>query len=117
MIFGVFGEALMDGPGGVFFGLIKDTNKRIRPSFLRQTGYTSFTIDLRHNQPQLVLSKESLVPGEPNDYIPMTRELNRRCKVPVVHYAARPTSFVVNGLPLQLSKSHPALVIFDTLFD
>ena len=34
VVFGVLGESLLDGPGGVFFGLIRDTNRRIRPSFL-----------------------------------------------------------------------------------
>ena len=57
LTFGVVGPDLLDGPGGVFFGLIKDTDSWIRPSFLGQTGYTSFSIDFRHN-PQLTLSKQ-----------------------------------------------------------
>lgn len=48
LVFGVLDEALMNGPGGVFFGLLKETTaKRVRPSFLGQTGYTSFCVDLR----------------------------------------------------------------------
>lgn len=123
IVFGVFGEELMDGPGGCFFGLIKDTDKWIRPSFLGQTSYTSFCVDLRQQEqdgplgrlsPQLVLSQESLLDGEDDDYIPLVRDLNRRFKAPLVHYTARPNSFVVNGLPLRLDKLHPAYVIFDT---
>ena len=46
-VFGVADDGIMSGPGGVFFGLIKNTEKRIRPSFLGQTDVTSFIIDLR----------------------------------------------------------------------
>lgn len=46
--FGVADDGIMSGPGGVFFGLIKNTDARIRPSFLGQTDVTSFTIDLRN---------------------------------------------------------------------
>ncbi|KAK1736398.1 hypothetical protein QTG54_012998 [Skeletonema marinoi] len=48
LTFGVFGPDLLDGPGGVFFGLIKDTDKWIRPSFLGQTGYKSFCAPVVH---------------------------------------------------------------------
>ena len=68
LTFGVFGPQLLDGPGGVFFGLIKNTDSWIRPSFLGQTGYKSFTIDLRQ-KPQLVMSKESMIDGD--DWIPL----------------------------------------------
>ena len=165
LVFGVFGPDLLDGPGGVFLGLIKDTDKWIRPSFLGQTGYSTFCVDLRQRQkqqqqqqsdnatsttltsssssscdeyhhnssPQLVLSKSSLIQdtnvnsnnnndnddnGSDNvvgDYIPLVRDLNRRYKAPVVHYTARASKFVVNGLPLQINdKKRPTYVIFDT---
>ena len=55
--FGVLSESLMDGPGGVFFGLIRDTDAWIRPSFLGQTEVRSFQIDLAlEDQKFLVLS-------------------------------------------------------------
>ena len=44
--FGVVSESIMSGPGAVFFGLVKDTEPDIRPSFLGQTSITSFQIDL-----------------------------------------------------------------------
>jgi len=111
LTFGVVGPDLLDGPGGLFFGLIKDTEKRIRPSFLGQTGYSSFCVDLRQN-PQLVLSKQSMIQND--DYIPLVRDLNRRYKAPVVHYTVQAASFIVNGLPLYLNKNKPTYVIFDT---
>ena len=125
LVFGVLGEALMDGSGGVFFGLIKETDKWIRPSFMGQMGYTSFCVDLRRNDdhtrtPQLTLSQKPLLgnsgdDGVAQDYIPLVRDLNRRYKAPVVHYSAKPSNFVVNGLPLKLDiKRQPTYVIFDT---
>lgn len=111
LTFGVVGPDLLDGPGGVFFGLIKDTDSWIRPSFLGQTGYTSFSIDFRHN-PQLTLSKQPLIADD--NYIPLVRDLNRRYKAPVVHYTAKAASFAVNGLPLRLDSKMPTFVIFDT---
>ena len=112
LTFGVFGPELLDGPGGVFFGLIKDTDKWIRPSFLSQTDYSSFCVDLRQQSPQLVLSKQPMIKDD--DYIPLVRDLNRKYKAPVVHYSAIVSKFVVNGLPLKLDKRIPTLVIFDT---
>ncbi len=112
LTFGVFGPELLDGPGGVFFGLIRDTDRWIRPSFLSQTGYnTSFCVDLRQT-PTLTLSKQSLIKND--DYIPLTRDLNRRYKAPVVHYTAKAAGFMVNGLPLRLNEKTPTYVIFDT---
>lgn len=96
---------------GVFLGLIKCTDKRIRPSFLGQTDYSSFCVDL-HETPQLILSKQPMI--QSSDYIPLCRDLNNRFKDPVVHYTAKAKSFVVNGLPLYLSDKVPTYCIFDT---
>ena len=130
LVFGVFGPALLDGPGGVFLGLIKDTDSWIRPSFLGQTDYQSFCVDLRHastandssgadqptekdDGPKLILSKQSMIHDD--NYIPLIRDLNRRYKDPVGHYTAKVASFVVNGLPLDLRNQRwPTYVIFDT---
>lgn len=120
LVFGVFGPDLLDGPGGVFLGLIKETNRRIYPSFLGQTGYDSFCVDLRQSTaaaggttrvPQLVLSKTPMIQ---NDYIPLVRDLNRRYKASVVHYTAKASRFVVNGNPIQWNDKKPTYVILDS---
>jgi len=111
LTFGVFGPDLLDGPGGVFFGLIKQTDNWIRPSFMGQMGYASFCVDLRQT-PQLTLSKSPMIMDD--NYIPLVRDLNRRYKAPVVHYTAKASKFVVNGLPLYLDERTPTFVIFDT---
>merc|ERR1712238_273102 len=117
LVFGVFGPDLLDGPGGVFLGLIKETDKRIYPSFLGQTGYDSFCVDLRQSNttgsPQLVLSKKPMI--QDDDCIPLVRDLNRRYKASVVHYTAKASKFVVNGIPLLLNDDKkPTYIIFDS---
>jgi len=121
LVFGVFGPDMLDGPGGVFLGLIKETDKRIYPSFLGQTGYDSFCVDLRDqtntatntSSPQLILSKDPMILND--DYIPLTTDLNRRYKTSVVHYTAKASSFIVNGQPfLQIKKKKPTYIIFDS---
>ena len=47
VVFGVLDEQLMGGTGGVFFGLIKNTNSWIRPSLLSQLNISSFQINLQ----------------------------------------------------------------------
>ena len=139
--FGVLSESLMDGSGGVFFGLVKYTDDWIRPSLLRQTLVRSMVIDLR-TQPQRPItddtatsrttldgmltlsSKYSLLEndttGNAGDYIPLLRDLNSKYGDPVVHYTARAASLVVNGTPLGSTKASilqrdiPIYVIFDT---
>ena len=140
LIFGVFGPDMLDGPGGVFLGLIKETDKRIYPSFLGQTGYDSFCVDLRQQQPQpqqqqqsgddkaggndrgprLVLSKRPMIREDDDDYIPLTNDLNRKYGASVVHYAAKAASFAVNGVPIlptttkKQRRQSAVYVIFDT---
>lgn len=50
MTFGVITESLMDGPGGIFLGLVKNTDDWIRPSFLKQSDVTAFAVDLRNKK-------------------------------------------------------------------
>ena len=64
--------------------------------------------------PRLVLSKKAMIRRYDDDYIPLVRDLNRRYGAPIVHYAARASGFVVNGLPLKLDVRNPTYVIFDT---
>ncbi|VEU42257.1 unnamed protein product [Pseudo-nitzschia multistriata] len=149
VVFGVLGEDLLNGSGGVFFGLIKETDRWIRPSFLGQAGYASFCVDLRRGAadstgPELVLSERSMIgtttrqisgtsnnsgnissnsSGKHNsyeyggiaDFVPLVRDLKTRYGAPVVHYTARASRFVVNGLPLLIDQRRkPLFVIFDT---
>jgi hypothetical protein len=46
IVFGVLSDRLVGRPGGVFFGLIKEREKDIRPTFLGQTDFVGFSIDL-----------------------------------------------------------------------
>lgn len=115
MVFGVLAESLMDGPGGVFMGLVKYTDSWIRPSFLGQTNVKAFSIDLANpEQKSFTLSTQSLLPTNNNDYIPLVNDLNRRYGDPTIHYTARAQSITVNGFPLVSGKKKPIYVIIDT---
>lgn len=114
VIFGVASEDIMTGPGGVFFGMIRDTDARIRPSFLGQTNVQAFQVDLQSRPGTLTLSKEPLIDKSSTlAYIPMTNILRRRYGDPVGHYTARAKSVIVNEFPL-LESSSNIFVIFDT---
>ena len=129
VVFGVASEAIMGGPGGVFFGMIRDTDARIRPSFLGQTDVRAFRVNLATRPRTLTLSNRDLIAGsigsDPSeiesastvDYIPMTNLLRRRYGDPVGHYTAAAKSIYVNGFPLvdtAIDPSSKLLVIFDT---
>lgn len=147
VVFGVLDRDLLNGSGGVFFGLIKETDRWIRPSFLGQMGYKSFCVDLRHSgdgkdattvgddnrlkSPRLVLSKQSMIgtgnwrgtndsggrieaDREIELCVPLVRDLRNKYGAPVVHYTAKASKFVVNGLPLLISRNKPLYIIFDT---
>ena len=128
IVFGVADDGVMSGPGGVFFGLIKETNSRIRPSFLGQTDVTSFIINLRNDyvaesgtlemndnthlsRPSLTLSSVPYLSSV--DYIPMTKDL-RRAGDPVQHYVSKLKSISINGAPLIPKDKRPIYAIFDT---
>jgi len=131
VVFGVADDNVMSGPGGVFFGLVKETDAWIRPSFLGQTGVTSFIIDLRKNanaddakndvleiggfkdepRPSLALSTVPFLSSM--DYIPMTKAL-RRVGDPVQHYVSKLKSITINGTPLIPKDKRPIYAIFDT---
>jgi hypothetical protein len=109
--FGVASESIMAGPGGVFFGLIRDTDDRIRPSFLGQTSVQSFEINLATTNPTLTLSTAPMISG---DFILLTDVLRRQYGALVNHYTARSQSVQVNGFPLVAADGKPIFVIFDT---
>jgi hypothetical protein len=45
-VFGVLSDGLVARPGGVFLGLVKERDRDIRPSFLGQTHFVGFQLDL-----------------------------------------------------------------------
>jgi hypothetical protein len=114
MVFGVLSESLMDGSGGVFFGLIRDTDNWIRPSLLGQTNVRALAINLMDNDKSLTLFTRSPVNAQ-SDYIPLVRDLNRRYGDPVIHYTAKAIAVHVNGNALvEPSDRTPCYVIIDT---
>jgi len=123
-IFGVVDDNIMSGPGGVFFGLIKNTASRIRPSFLGQTNIVSFSVDLRESSnsgeseatspsPSLTLSTLPLLSSYA-DYIPLNYDLRKKYGDPVQHYVAKAKSLVIDGRPLVPKNGKPIYVILDT---
>lgn len=116
VVFGIASEEIMGGPGGVFFGMIRDTDARIRPSFLGQTDVKAFKVDLVSRPRTLTLSNRALIASS-QDYIPLTNLLRRRYGDPVGHYTASASSIYVNGFPLvdtTTNTDNKILVIFDT---
>jgi hypothetical protein len=119
LVFGILEGSLIGGSGGVFLGLIRDTDKDLRPSFLGQIGIQSFTIDFVNNL--LTLSDQALwLPTTAVTtttttgpcWIPLVADL-RRYGDPALHYTARAASVLVNGGPLVFDNK-PVYVIFDT---
>lgn len=141
MTFGVISESLMDGPGGIFLGLVKQTDSKIRPSFLGQSNVSSFSVDLRERRgirKTLTLygnaSNHGDVSSSPNDVIndnmvsppsnlrtaqnaiPLVRDLNRRFGDPTIHYVGVVSSINVNGSNLSTTSRRNGKIycIFDT---
>lgn len=116
MTFGVISESLMDGPGGIFLGLVKNTDGRIRPSFLGQSDVSAFAVDLRDNgrAKALTLYGGSTTTTDdrqnfdgrldPSNAIHLVRDLNKRFGDPTVHYVGVAKSITVNGSTLAASK-------------
>ncbi len=113
MTFGVVDDDIMNGPGGVFFGLIKNTDSWIRPTFLGQTSITSFCIDLASPVQTLSLSTAPIIGANGGDFIKMTNDL-RRYGDPVQHYCTKAKSLSINGKQFIPSDGRPIYVIFDT---
>ncbi|KAJ1617492.1 hypothetical protein T492DRAFT_1099553 [Pavlovales sp. CCMP2436] len=110
VVFGVLSDQLVGRPGGVFLGLVKYEAAGIRPTFLGQTPFQSFTVDLR-DEPQLVLSTAPMVPVDAR-WIPMV-DL-RPFGSPVEHYATRISSLRVNGRDIRPNDGKSTFAIFDT---
>lgn len=112
MTFGVLSDELVGRPGGVFLGLVKREAEGIRPTFLSQTPFQSFRIDLRRRDaPRLDMSAAPLVPADA-DALPLV-DL-RPFGSPVEHYATRVSAVRVNGAPLEPADGKPVYAIWDS---
>jgi len=111
-VFGVVDDDIMSGTGGVYFGLIKKTDKFIRPSFLGQTDISSIVIDLRDNRPKSLTL--STFPKLLNvDFIPITNFL-RKVGDPVQHFVCVVKSWFINDKLFRPKDKKPIYAIFDT---
>ena len=87
LVFGVLSDGLVARPGGVFLGLVKERERDIRPSFLGQTDFVGFSLDLASRTKSLRLCRAPpLARSSPAQLIELT-DL-RRFGDPVLHYAA-----------------------------
>ena len=120
MIFGVLSESLMDGPGGIFLGLVKNTDARIRPSFLGQSNVKAFSIDLREEtDPKTLTLSKGNDDWIKDDWIQLNGvKALQKGGDPTRHYSAEALEVSVNGTPLVASdakgKKKKTIVIFDT---
>mmetsp|Transcript_23487 Transcript_23487/g.55480 ORF Transcript_23487/g.55480 Transcript_23487/m.55480 type:complete len:420 (-) Transcript_23487:448-1707(-) len=116
--FGILSESLLDGTGGIFLGLVKYTERRIRPSFLSQSNVEAFSIDLRNIEGRvksLSLYGGGQLPRQDVPGIPLVRDLNQRFGDPTIHYCAVADKICVNDNVLASSTRKEKLyVIFDT---
>jgi len=103
-------------------GLVKNTDSRIRPSFLSQSNVSAFKVDLREREgsnKSLTLygpstDGSSNLPDE-QDAIPLVRDLNKRFGDPTIHYVGVASSINVNGNNLATtSRRSKIYCIFDT---
>lgn len=108
--FGVASESIMKPY--VFFGMIRDIDKNLRPSFLGQTSVQSFQIDLKSKPKRLTLSTIPMITND-SDYVPLTSDLRRRFGDRVGHYTACAQSIHANGIRVAADRK-PIYVIFDT---
>lgn len=120
MVFGVLSESLMDGPGGIFLGLVKNTDTRIRPSFLGQSNVKAFSIDLREKTDPKTLALSKGNDGWiKDDWVQLNGvKALQKGGDPTRHYSAEALQLSVNGTPLVASnakgKKKKTIVIFDT---
>ena len=118
LTFGLLSESLMDGTGGIFLGLVKYTDERIRPSFLSQSNVDAFSIDLRNIEGRvkslsLYGGGYRYMPGQ-GVPIPLVRDL-KRFGDPTIHYCSVADKIFVNDNLLASSTRNEKLyVIFDT---
>ena len=109
IIFGVVGIDIFRPPGGLFLGLIKYKQDRIRPTFLEQTKFSSFQVDTLRNK--LILSSKSLIDKSNTNIIKIVDLRPLGC--PVYQYAALVKKLKFNDIDLVKFKG-PIYGIFDT---
>jgi hypothetical protein len=112
---GIADDALLKGPGGIFFGLIRDIDDGIRPSFLGQTDVRSFVIDLKAPEQESLTLHAALsrrVFPAARSAIPLVTDLKSTYDFPVLHYTAQADAITINGRPFVTSL--PIYIIFDT---
>lgn len=112
LVFGMVNEDILLKPGGLFFGLIKYKNLDIRPTFLQQTRFQSFSF--RPSEKKIILSLDPLIKktATANSSIFELVDL-RPYGCPVFNYAVKVKSLVINGVNLS-SKFPNIFAIFDT---
>eukprot|EP00434_Breviolum_minutum_P028441 symbB.v1.2.025160.t2/scaffold2343.1/size81760/1 len=116
--FGVQGRVTGFGGTGkaVFFGLIRDHMPGINKSFLEQTPFKSFEIDLRYpGRETLELSTSSSRSPSGGEILQRVKLVDpRRWGDPVKHYSALATIRVGGEVVMAEESSRKVLVIFDT---
>ncbi len=98
IVFGVLSDGLVARPGGVFLGLVKERERDIRPSFLGQTDFVGFSLDLAARNKSLRLWRvPPLARRSPAQLIELT-DL-RRFGDAVLHYAAQAHAVLLRPCP------------------
>jgi hypothetical protein len=105
----VVGYDIFRPPGGLFFGLIKYKQDRIRPTFLQQTKFTSFQFNTLKNT--LTLSSSNLIQNGVKNVLQIIDLRPLGC--PVYQYAALVKKIFINNIEMTQFKG-PIYAIFDT---
>ena len=102
IVFGVFKTQVDKGGRGaqVILGLVRNTERDIRPSLISQTDIRSLNMDFVHRT--LTLSRGALIPSSA-DYVPLV-DLRAFFRAPVQQYVARVKTMVVNDQVLILDS-------------
>jgi len=111
VIFASVGDDVRRAPGGVFLGLIKYKQKRIRPTLMAQLAFSGFRFDPPSKL--LTLSRQRPLISPRSDCVPIV-DLSVLGD-PVSHFAARVFRLEVNGVEIKADKTPAGLfAIFDT---
>ncbi|CAK0854486.1 unnamed protein product [Prorocentrum cordatum] len=126
--FGVVGDTQSFGgnAGGQNFGLIRTANlgdKDIRPTFLSQTPFNSFVVDLRETGNECLQLMQSL--PLKNNSVKLSLVDLREYGAPVVYYAVRVRALVFDGVDVLagdtvvavLDTGTTGLLLTEALFD
>jgi len=92
------------------FGLVRDVAEGIRPSFLSQTDFSSFTVDFANSLLRLSGGEAPGAAGAATIPLVDLRPLG----APAFEYACRIRSLVVNGYDVTGWMDRPTYCVFDT---